>query len=88
MVRKTVEIANPMGLHLRPAGKLCETAVRYKCKITLEYNKDGKTGSANAKSVLGILAACIGQGEEITLCCDGPDEKEAIEDLTQLIAAL
>ena len=88
MVRKTVEITNPMGLHLRPAGKLCEAAVRYQCKITLEYSREGTRAEANAKSVLGILAPCIGQGEKITICCDGPDEREAIEGLTQVLAAL
>jgi phosphocarrier protein HPr len=84
MIRKTVKITDPMGLHLRPAGKLCEEAVRFQSRITLEYSREGALCTANAKSVLGILAACIGRGETIAVCCDGPDEEEAAREILKL----
>lgn len=80
MVKKDVLITNPTGLHLRPAGNLCREAMKFKCKVTFDY--DGGN-SANAKSVLSVLGACIKSGNTITLCCDGEDEVEA---LTALIA--
>ena len=63
MVSQKVKIINPTGLHLRPAGNLCKEAMKYNSKITFEYS--GNT--ANAKSVLSVLGACIKSGDEITL---------------------
>ena len=34
MVCQKVKIKNPAGLHLRPAGKLCDEAIKYKSKIS------------------------------------------------------
>lgn len=81
MINKKIKITNPSGLHLRPAGNLCNTAVQYKCKITFDY--DG--GNANAKSVLSVLGACVKCGDEITLICDGEDEEEAMKAMTEAI---
>ena len=50
--------------------------------ITFEY--DG--GTANAKSVLSVLGACIKCGDEIELICDGADEQEAMKALTDAIS--
>ena len=67
---------------MRPAGNLCREAVKFKSKITFDY----RGNSANAKSVLSVLGACIKAGDEITLMCDGPDEVEALEYLVAYIA--
>lgn len=81
MVSKIIKITNPTGLHLRPAGNLCREAMKYKCSVTFDY--DGN--SANAKSVLSVLGACIKFGDEITLICAGEDEEEALEALVAFI---
>lgn len=72
---------NPTGLHLRPAGNLCKEAMKYKSKITFEY----RGNTANAKSVLSVLGACIKSGDEITLICEGEDEREALQSLIAYI---
>ncbi len=77
MIRKKVRIKNPTGLHLRPAGFLCKEAMKFQCKITFEF----QNGTYNAKSVLGILGACVKCGDEIVLLCDGEDEEKAMEAL-------
>lgn len=81
MVSGTSVIKNPTGLHLRPAGLLCKSAMEYKSKITLKFGDY----TANAKSVLGVLGACIKTGDEIELICDGEDEQEALVTLIALI---
>ena len=63
MVSQKVKIINPTGLHLRPAGNLCKEAMKYNSKITFEYS--GNT--ANAKSVLSVLGACIKSGDRLHL---------------------
>lgn len=81
MIIQKVTIKNPTGLHLRPAGALCKEALKYKCLITFSF--DGST--ANAKSVLSVLGACVKCGDEIELTCEGVDEEEAMEALVTAI---
>ena len=81
MVSKELKITNPTGLHVRPAGNLCKEAMRYKSKVTFNY--DGNI--ANAKSVLSVLGACIKTGDVITLICEGDDEEEALKNLAAYI---
>lgn len=85
MVCEKVIIKNPTGLHLRPAGLFCKTAMQFECKITIE--KKNRTGdlSANAKSVLSVLGACIKSGDEITIVCDGEDENAALAEMVQIV---
>lgn len=81
MVRQKVVIKNPTGLHLRPAGILCKVAMQYKALITFTF----RDTTANAKSVLSVLGACIKCGDEIELICEGEDEKEALAALVNAI---
>lgn len=81
MVSQKVTIKNPTGLHLRPAGILCKEAVKYNCLITFNF----KGGTANAKSVLSVLGACIKSGDTIEFVCEGEDEVEALRTLVKAI---
>lgn len=82
MVTQKVQIINPTGLHLRPAGIFCQEAMKYTSNITFRY---GINGTANAKSVLSVLGACIKSGDEIEIVCDGDDEASALEALVALV---
>ena len=81
MVSGKVNIKNPAGLHMRPAGRLCEEAMKFSCNIHIE--KPG--GTYNAKSMLSVLGACVKAGDQIGLLCDGEDEAEALEYLTDFM---
>ena len=76
-----VQVKNPTGLHLRPACNLCKEALKYKSMVTFNFNG----GTANAKSVLSVLGACVKCGDEIELVCEGEDEEKALETLTSFI---
>ena len=41
--------------------------------------------TANAKSVLSVLGACVKSGDEITLICEGEDEQEALDALVAAV---
>ena len=45
MVSQKVTIKNPTGLHLRPAGILCQEAMNFKSLITFHY----KIGRASCR---------------------------------------
>ncbi len=82
MVSGRVVVTNPSGFHLRPAGFLSKTAVTYKSAITFSYRENN---TANAKSVLSVLGASIKCGDEIEFMCEGPDEKEALEVMLDIV---
>mgnify|MGYP001102123042 CR=1 FL=1 len=78
MVSQKVAIKNPTGLHLRPAGK---AAMQYKSLITFKYGDN----TANAKSVLSVLGACIKSGDEIEFVCTGEDEEDALKGVVAAV---
>lgn len=83
MVSQKITIKNPTGLHLRPAGILCKEAMQYKSLITFKF----RDNTANAKSVLSVLGACVKCGDEIELFCEGEDEDAALGALIGAIDA-
>jgi phosphocarrier protein len=80
---KKVTVMNPTGLHLRPAGVLCDTAVRFHSHVAFRYGEEWR-GEANAKSVLSILGACVKSGDTIEIVTEGEDEVEALESVVRL----
>lgn len=85
MVSEKVIIKNPTGLHLRPAGLFCKTAMQYSSKITLEKKTKAEDVTANAKSVLSVLGACIKSGDEIRVICEGEDEEAALQEMVRIV---
>lgn len=81
MVSQKVVINNPTGLHLRPAGILCKEAMQFHSLITFTF----RGNTANAKSVLSVLGACIKCGDEIEVFCEGPDEDAALSAMIGVI---
>lgn len=39
----------------------------------------------NAKSIMGVMMLAAGQGTQLTISAEGPDEEEAIEELSELV---
>ena len=83
MISKNLTVVNPSGLHLRPAGVLSQTAMKFKSDITIVSGEK----KIVAKSVLNVMAAGIKCGTEITLICDGEDEEEAMKTVSQAIVS-
>ena len=81
MISKNLTVVNPSGLHLRPAGVLSQTAMKFKSDITIVSGEK----KIVAKSVLNVMAAGIKCGTEFTLICDGEDEEEAMKTVSQAI---
>ena len=82
MVSGKVVIKSETGLHLRPASDLCNLAIGFSCKIELKT----ENRIINAKSVLGVLSACIRHEDEVELVCDGENEEEAFYVISQALA--
>ena len=74
MVSQKVKIKNPTGI-------LCKEAMQYKSLVTFHY----RGNTANAKSVLSVLGACIKFGDEIEFVCEGDDEDEALKAMVEAV---
>ena len=81
MVSGKAVIRNATGLHLKPAARFCEEALKYGSTVTFTIGEI----TANAKSVLSILGACVKAGDEIEIVCNGEDEQEALDGLCRAI---
>ncbi len=78
----TVEVKNQLGLHARAAAKLVNVANQFKSQI--EVSKGEQV--ADAKSIMGVLLLCGGQGARITFRVSGPDAQSALAALCALVA--
>jgi len=77
----TVELES--GLQARPAAQFVQEANKFEADLFLE--KDGKR--INAKSIMGLMTLALAKGEEVSVIADGPDESNAMEQLTQFISS-
>jgi len=82
MIEREVEIKNRLGLHARAAAKLVHVTGRFSSQVKLQ--KDGE--EVDAKSILGVLLLAAAQGSRIVVRCQGEDESEAMDAISDLIA--
>ena len=83
MYMKEAVVNNQVGLHARPATFFIQKANEFKSSILVAKEER----RVNAKSLLGVLSLGVVKGTSINLIADGPDEKEAVEALVELIAS-
>jgi phosphocarrier protein len=74
-------VADPVGFHLRAAGRIVKLTKHFQSEVTIRYQ--GR--AANAKSIMGLASLAAEYGAEVEVECNGPDEDEALERLVKLI---
>lgn len=82
-LRRTVKVANPNGLHMRPATLFAQAARGYRSAVTV-YNGDQR---ADGKSSLDLLLLIAEPGVELVLEVDGDDAAAAIGPLADLLGS-
>jgi catabolite repression HPr-like protein len=83
MITKEIIINIPNGLEARPVALLVQVASQYECSIHVVSNDK----RVNAKSIMGMMSMGISAGETVTVTADGPDEKEAIENIEKYLSS-
>ena len=81
MVSAKTKIINPMGMHMRPAQLFVKTITPFGCDVTVIAN--GR--EINARSIMNLMAACIKQGTDIEIRCDGAQEAECLQAAVELV---
>ena len=59
-----------------------QLAAQFQCDVSLAR----KARRVNGKSLMGVMMLAAGQGSRIVLETDGPDEVEALNAITALVA--
>jgi len=78
---KSVLICNRLGLHARAAGLFRRTAASFKADIQVVRGEI----TANAKSLLGLMALEASQGTPILIRARGSDARRAVSALVELV---
>jgi len=83
MLQQEVEIINRLGLHARASAKLTQVAGRFKSQVWV--SRSGRR--VNAKSIMGVMMLAAAKGSTLVVETDGPDEQEALDAVSRLIAS-
>lgn len=76
-----VVVANPHGLHARPADAFVKLAKQFQARVEVVCRHERVDG----KSILDILTLAAVAGTELTLEATGVDAAEALDALSKLI---
>ncbi|MBY0525008.1 MAG: HPr family phosphocarrier protein [Gemmataceae bacterium] len=82
-LQRTVIVANPMGFHLRPMAAFARRAAQFQSTVTL--TKEGRR--VNGKHMLELMTLAAEQGTPLILDVNGSDATEALEALSEILAA-
>jgi phosphocarrier protein HPr len=80
----TVALPSAVALHARPAANFVKTAMRFRSRVTVGVN--GKT--ADAKSILAVLALGATGGTTLRLSAEGEDAPAALDALAACVEGL
>jgi PTS hybrid protein len=70
-------VADPVGLHARPAAQLARLAGTFDAEVTVD--------GASADSVLELMALGVRRGDVVRISATGPQAAEAVEALTRML---
>ena len=82
MISRDVTVVNQLGMHARAAARFVHLAARFQSQVRV--GRDGRV--MDGKSIMGILLLAASKGTTITISADGPDERDAVEALSTLVA--
>lgn len=74
-------VSDPVGFHLRAAGRIVKLTKTFTADVTIRYN--GRV--ANAKSIMGLASLAAEFGATVEVLSEGPDEDSALARLVRLI---
>ena len=81
MRRAEVTVVNKLGIHARPSARITQVATGFSSEVWMSR----KGRRINAKSIMGVMMLAAARGSTLLIEASGPDEKEAVAALQQLI---
>jgi phosphocarrier protein len=83
--RAEVTLKNKNGMHARPAHLFVQTANAYAAK--LQVRRADAEELVDGKSIMGLMMLAAERGSVLVLSAEGPDAKQQVRAIEELIAA-
>ncbi len=77
MIRASLRIGHPAGVHARIAAQAVLLASQYSSSVFVRTS----SGTASLTRLADLLGLDINHGETVELLADGPDEAAALEEI-------
>jgi len=74
-------IRNQLGLHARACALFVKTAARFSSEVLVRRDDL----EVNGKSIMGVMMLAAEEGSTIRVRANGPDEREAVAALRELV---
>jgi phosphocarrier protein len=78
---RRLTVLNMYGICARPAALFVKTTCRFEADVTVSKDDNSVSG----KSIMGLMTLEASQGSTLTVTAKGPDAKEVVEALTDLM---
>jgi phosphocarrier protein HPr len=83
-LRRVVTVANPQGLHMRPAAAFAKAARQYQSAVTVSRDER----SVNGKSQIDLLLLAAEPGAQLVLEVSGEDAPMALDALGAILESV
>ena len=80
-VVRALEICNKKGLHARASAKFVQTVEQFDAEVWVTRGGERVGGT----SIMGLMMLAAGPGTSITVEATGPQAREVVEALTELV---
>ena len=81
LIKKTLTIKNPQGLHARPASIFVRIANKFESDVTVKKGAE----RVNGKSIMGLLGLAASEGSVVDIEVSGPDSEPAMKELENFL---
>lgn len=83
LIEKKLIVNNEQGLHARPAALFVQIANKYESDVLIRKGRQ----EVNGKSIMGLMTLAAEKGCSVILKINGPDAKEALQELEDIITS-
>ena len=81
MTSFTHTIADPLGIHARPAALLVKTASAFRSSIVLRHGDK----EISAKKMIALMSLGLKQGDKLEIRIEGEDEEQAGKAMKKIL---
>ncbi|MGO3929985.1 HPr family phosphocarrier protein [Rhodopseudomonas pseudopalustris] len=82
-ISREIPVINKRGLHARASAKFVQMAEKFHAEVTVTRNGETVGGT----SIMGLMMLAAGIGTTVTVSASGPEAREALDALTELMGS-
>lgn len=87
MVEQEFRLANPAGLHARPAALFVKMVAGLRSEVRVANLDRDPATTADARSIIAVLSLGASRGSRIRVTVEGPSEAQDLAAIARLVAS-